>query len=161
MLKVGRTVVFGETLFTLAEDPAPVAIALSTFVASPRPQDVGTSVVQDASITRRPGTAAPEPVSQMLGTRVVGPGVVEVPRHPRVLNWADTVQGGAVAACAEEAVLALDGAPVPSELEVRFTGAVRQGPMRATARVLGPWVRIDVVDAGNDDRLVAVAAARG
>jgi hypothetical protein len=58
-------------------------------------------------------------------------------------------------------VLALDGAPVPSELEVRFTGAVRQGPMRATATSLGPWVRIEVVDAGNDDRLVAVAAARG
>jgi acyl-coenzyme A thioesterase PaaI-like protein len=161
MLKVGRTVVFGETVFSVGEDPTTVAIALSTFVASPRPQDVGTSVVQDASITRRAVPAATEPVSAILGTRVVGPGVVEVPRHPRVLNWADTVQGGAVAACAEEAVLALDGAPVPSELEVRFTGAVRQGPMRATATSLGPWVRIDVVDAGNDDRLVAVAAARG
>jgi hypothetical protein len=33
--------------------------------------------------------------------------------------------------------------------------------MRATARPLGPWVRIEVVDEGNDDRLVAVAAARG
>ena len=161
MLKVGRTITFGETVFTVGEDPAPVAVSLSTFVASPRPQDVGTSVVQDASITRRDGTAPSEPISLILGTRVVGAGVVEVPRHPRILNWADTVQGGAVAACAEEAVLALDGAPVPSELEVRFTGAVRQGPMRATARLLGPWVRIEVVDAGNGDRLVAVAAARG
>jgi acyl-coenzyme A thioesterase PaaI-like protein len=161
LLKVGRTVVFGETTFSVGEDPAPTAVALSTFVASPRPQDAGTSVVQDASITRRQVTAAPEPVSRILGTRVLGPGVVEVPRHPRVLNWADTVQGGAVAACAEEAVLALDGAPAPSELEVRFTGAVRHGPMRATATVLGPWVRVEVVDAGNDDRLVAVAAARG
>jgi acyl-coenzyme A thioesterase PaaI-like protein len=161
MLKVGRTITFGETVFRTGDDPTPVAVSLSTFVASPRPQDVGTSVVQDASITRRPGTPAREPISATLGTRVVGPGIVEVPRHPRVLNWADTVQGGAVAACAEEAVLALDGAPVPSELEVRFTGAVRQGPMRATARLLGPWARIDVVDVGNDERLVAVAAARG
>ena len=162
LLKVGRTITFGETTFTAADDPTVVAIAFSTFVASPRPQDVGVSAVRgDESIVGRVATSSSEPVSRMLGTRVVASGVVEVPRHPRVLNWADTVQGGAVAACAEEAVLALDGAPVPSELEVRFTGSVRNGPMRATARPLGPWVRIDVVDAGNDDRLVAVAAARG
>jgi hypothetical protein len=37
----GRTVTFGETAFSVGEDPAPVAIALSTFVASPRPQDLG------------------------------------------------------------------------------------------------------------------------
>jgi predicted butyrate kinase (DUF1464 family) len=33
--------------------------------------------------------------------------------------------------------------------------------MRATATVVGPWVRVDVIDVGNADRLVAVATARG
>jgi acyl-coenzyme A thioesterase PaaI-like protein len=162
LLKVGRTITFAETTFTVGDDPATVAIALSTFVASPRPQDDAVSFVRgDGADPGRTTTAPPEPVTQMLGTRVLASGVVEVPRHPRILNWADTVQGGAVAACAEEAVLALDAAPVPTELEVRFTGAVRRGPMRATAQMVGPWVRIEIVDVGSDDRLVALAAARG
>ena len=162
LLKVGRTITFAETVFTVGDDPVTAAIALSTFVASPRPQDVAVSFVRgDDPVPGRYPTGPPEPVTQMLGTRVLESGVVEVPRHPRILNWADTVQGGAVAACAEEAVLALDGAPVPHELEVRFTGAVRRGPMRATARMVGPWVRIDVADVGCDGRLIAVAAARG
>lgn len=161
LLKVGRTITFAETVFSVAGDDTPVAVSLSTFVASPRPQDVAVSVARgDDAIPGRVPTAPSESVSAMLESRVVAPGVVEVPRHPRVLNWADTVQGGAVAACAEEAVLALDGAPVPSELELRFLGAVREGPMRATAERLGPWVRVTVVDMGNADRLVAVAAAR-
>jgi len=45
------------------------------------------------------------------------------------------------------------------ELEIRYLGAVREGPMRATATRLGPWVRVEVVDLGNDDRPVAIAAA--
>lgn len=162
LLKVGRTITFGETVFTVTATDEPMAVALSTFVASPRPEDVSVSVLDVADrLAGRVSEPPREPVSEILGTRVVAPGVVEVPRHPRVLNWADTVQGGAVAACAEEAVLALDGAACPTELEVRFTGAVRRGPMRATARRLGPWIRVDVVDRGADDRLAAVATARG
>lgn len=162
LLKVGRTITFGETVFTVDGDTAPTAIVLSTFVGSPRPEDVSTSMMQrDAAAPGRGPAAVLASVSDMLDTRVVSAGVVEVPRHPRILNWADTVQGGAVAACAEEAVLALDGALVPNELEVRFLGAVRDGPMRASAARLGPWVRVEVVDVGNDGRLVAVAAAQG
>jgi acyl-coenzyme A thioesterase PaaI-like protein len=162
LLKAGRTLTFGETTFTIAGSDDVAAVALGTFVASPRPQDVSTSFVQgDRPLAGREVVDPPAPVSEMLGSRVVGPGVVEVPRHDRVLNWADTVQGGAVAACAEEAVLALGGGLSPTELEIRYLGAVREGPMRATATRLGPWARVEVVDTGNDGRPVAIAAARG
>ncbi len=162
LLKAGRTLTFGETTFTLEGSDEIVAVALGTFVASPRPQDVGVSVLHgDDTVPGRQVDAPTEPVSQMLGSVVIGPGVVEVPRHERVLNWADTVQGGAIAACAEEAVLALGAGFNPTELEIRYLGAVREGPMRATATPLGPWVRVEVVDTGNDDRPVAIAAARG
>jgi acyl-coenzyme A thioesterase PaaI-like protein len=162
LLKVGRTLTFAETTFSVGDADEPAAVALGTFVASPRPEDVSVSVVRGVgSLSERLAPAVPAPVSEMLGTRVVASGVVEVPRHPRLLNWADTVQGGAVAACAEEAVLALEDGVVPTELEVRFLAAVRTGPMRAAARRMGPWVRVDVVDAGADDRLCGVAAARG
>jgi acyl-coenzyme A thioesterase PaaI-like protein len=162
LLKVGRTITFAEATFSVDDDPAPVAIALASFVASPRPQDVVVSAAEgDRATPGRGATAPSDSVSAMLGTRVVAPGVAEVDRAPRILNWADTVQGGAVSACAEDAVLALEGGPVPTELEVKFLGAVREGPMRATATVVGPWVRVDVIDVGNADRLVAVATARG
>ena len=162
LLKAGRTLTFGETTFTLDGADEPVAVALGTFVASPRPEDVSVSFVHgDGRVPGREVIAPPESVSKMLGSRVVAPGVVEAPRHERLLNWADTVQGGAIAACAEEAVLALGPVVAPSELEIRYLGAVREGPMRATATRLGPWVRVEVIDTGNDDRPVAIAAAGG
>lgn len=162
ILKAGRTVVFGEADFTLEGDDGPAAIALATFVASPRPEDdIGD---RDADATRlsraRAAVGPPAPIAELLGTQVLGNGQVEVARDARILNWAGTVQGGAVAAVAEEAVLALGGAIPPDALQVRFTGAVRVGPMRATARRVGPWTRVEVIDAGNDDRLAAVALAR-
>lgn len=163
ILKSGRTVSFTETTFSAAGAPGRdeiVAISLGTFVASPRPQDTATSAFAAVTTRERATRCPPAAVAEMLGSRVVAPGVVEVPRSPRILNWADTVQGGAVAAAAEEAVLALDGPSVPVELEVRYLGAVRAGPMRATARRFGEWMRVEVHDVGNDDRMVAVATAR-
>jgi acyl-coenzyme A thioesterase PaaI-like protein len=161
LLKVGRTLTFAETTFFVDGSRAPAAIALGTFVASPRPQDVSFSVVDGEALSHRLMTTPPSPVSTLLGTTVVAPGVVEVPRHPKILNWADTVQGGAVAACAEEAVLALGDTPAPTELEVRYLSSVRTGPMRATASRFGSWIRVEVVDVGADGRRVAIAAARG
>lgn len=164
ILKSGRTLSFTETTFSAGGAEGRdeiIAISLGTFVASPRPQDTAASafaaVTTREHATRRP----PAAVAEMLGSSVVAPGVVEVPRSPRILNWADTVQGGAVAAAAEEAMLALDGPSVLVELDVRYLGAVRVGPMRATARRFGEWMRGQVHDVGNNDRLVAVATARG
>ncbi len=163
ILKSGRTLTFTETAFFIAgaDRTGPVAVALGTFVASPRPQDTAVSAFATVTARQHVIRDTPAPVAEMLGSRVVGPGIVEVPRSSRILNWADTVQGGAVAATAEEAVLALDGSSAPVELDVRYLGAVRAGPMRATAERFGRWIRAEVRDVGNDDRLAAVATARG
>lgn len=161
ILKSGRTIQFGETTYLVEGSDEPAAIALSTFIGSPRSDDDLGERNTDVTRTNRIAVEPPAPVSEMLGARVVDEGIVEVDRHQRILNWADTVQGGAVTAIAEEAVLALDPTMVPTALSVRFTGTVRVGPMRATAQRLGPWVRVEVVDVGNDGRLVAVALARG
>jgi acyl-coenzyme A thioesterase PaaI-like protein len=85
---------------------------------------------------------------------------MEADRNPRLLNWVDTIQGGAVALLAEEAALSLDGAPVPVELAVRYVRTIRIGPMRATAHTVGDYTRVEVVDAGNDDRPAAIAISR-
>ena len=105
-------------------------------------------------------TTPGQPLADLLGATVVAPGVVEAERHQRILNWADTVQGGAVALLAEEAVLSLTDAAVPNELQVRYLRAVRVGPMRATAERFGAWTRVVVTDVGLDDRLVALAVTR-
>ena len=65
-----------------------------------------------------------------------------------------------MALIAEEAVLTLEGATVPTELAVRYLGAVRIGPVRAVARRDGNWVRVELTDEGNDSRLAALAVAR-
>ena len=43
----------------------------------------------------------------------------------------------------------------------RYLSAIRVGPMRATARRMGSWVRIEVTDVGNNNRVAAIAMAGG
>jgi acyl-coenzyme A thioesterase PaaI-like protein len=163
VLKTGRVLTFTETEFFQRGSDDPVAIVLGTFVASPRPQDTADSFVTqvtEGSIRRRRNREPTMPITDILGARVVQPGVVEADRHPRILNWVETVQGGAVSLLAEEAALSLPGAPVPSELQVRYLATIRHGPMRATARAVGAFTRTEVIDVGNDDRLAAIAVSR-
>lgn len=160
--KTGRTLTFTETVFTVLGHDEPAAVALGTFIASPRPQDTTDSFVRRVTgDRRRHGQAPSQSVTDVLAAREVAPGVVEADRQPRILNWVQTVQGGAVALLAEEAALSLHNGTALSELSVRYLGAIRVGPMRATANALGPFTRVEVVDAGNADRIAAVAIARG
>ncbi len=164
ILKTGRVLTFTETAFIVDGSDDPSCFVIGTFVASPRPDDVADSFVTrvtTGSQQRRRSVVPRVPVTEILGAQVVAPGVVEADRHPRILNWVETVQGGAVALLAEEAALSLPNAPVPSELEVRYLRTVRVGPMRATAHAVGEFTRVEVVDVGNDDRPAAVAVLRG
>jgi acyl-coenzyme A thioesterase PaaI-like protein len=164
ILKTGRVLTFTETTFLIDGSDEPTAFVLGTFVASPRPEDTADSFVTQVttgSRRRRSNQAPTVPITDILGAREIAPGVVEADRHPRILNWVETVQGGAVALLAEEAALSLPDAPVPTELEVRYLRTVRVGPMRATAHLLGGFTQIEVIDVGNADRLAAVAISRG
>jgi len=160
ILKSGRSLTVGEADFFVDGDDAPAAHVIGGFMASPRPDDVGDSFVRRVvGGTQRKMTTPGQPLADLLGATVITPGVVEAERQQRILNWADTVQGGAVALLAEEAVLSLADA-VPNELQVRYLRAVRVGPMRATAERFGAWTRVVVTDVGMDDRLVALAVTR-
>jgi acyl-coenzyme A thioesterase PaaI-like protein len=161
ILKSGRSLTVGEADFFVDGGDTPAAHVVGGFMASPRPDDVADSFV--SSVTRRvrrTATTPGQPLADLLGARIVAPGIVEAERQARILNWADTVQGGAVALLAEEAALSLAGAAVPNELQVRYLRAVRVGPMRATAERFGAWTRTVVTDAGAGDRVVALAVTR-
>lgn len=158
--KSGARLAFTECAFTLADTGELVAFSAGSFMASPREQDQAPPHLRTGGPLVRGIQQPIKPVHEIVGVRVIEPGVVEADRHARLLNPADTVQGGAMALIAEEAVLTLEGATVPTELAVRYLGAVRIGPVRAAARRDGNWVRVELTDEGNDSRLAALAVAR-
>ncbi len=159
ILKSGRTTTFGEATFAAAGSDGPAVLSHGTFIASPRPQDLGFSIATGLprALAPRP---MPQPLAERVGCRVVETGVAEVDRREDLLNPADTLQGGLLALVAEEAACSLHPGLAPVELDVRYLSAVRIGPARARAAQLGPIVRVEIRDAGNDDRLAAVAAVR-
>jgi acyl-coenzyme A thioesterase PaaI-like protein len=155
LLRVGRTTIVAETLFT--QGPA-VALSHATFTVSPRPEDGFGDTVGVARPARAPSLAGP--ILDDIGARVVAPGVAELDRLPYVMQPAGTIQGGAVALLAEMAAESRAGAPV-TDLEIRYLSAVRVGPARAVAELLGPGlVRVEVRDTGHGDRLASLAMAR-
>jgi acyl-coenzyme A thioesterase PaaI-like protein len=159
ILKSGRTTTFGEATFAAAGSDTAAVLSHGTFIASPRPEDVGFSIANGLPRALR-STGMTVPLSARVGCVVVEPGVAEVARRDDLLNPADTLQGGLLALVAEEAACSLRPGTAPTELDVRYLSAVRVGPARASASVLGPVVRVEVRDAGNADRLAAVAVVR-
>jgi acyl-coenzyme A thioesterase PaaI-like protein len=100
------------------------------------------------------------PFAENVGARVVEPGVVEVDRRPYVMQPWGTVQGGVIALLGELAAESLMGGAV-IDLDVRYLSAVRVGPARTSATAVGAsTVRVEVRDAGSDDRLAALVVAR-
>jgi acyl-coenzyme A thioesterase PaaI-like protein len=156
IVKKGRSIIAGEVRYLDAETSALVAYSYLTFMASPRPQDKGFPRMRGM----RNEVSMPEPIDRYLGAHVLAPGVVEIERAPFVRQAAGSLQGGVVAVLGELAAESLTGAAV-RDLDVRYLSAVRVGPGRATATDLGDGlVRVEVCDAGRDDRLTAIVAAR-
>jgi acyl-coenzyme A thioesterase PaaI-like protein len=156
IVKKGRSTVAGEVFFFDAETMAPVAYSYLTFMGSPRPQDRPPAFTRGM---RTVGTME-QPFPEYVGARIIEPGVVDMERTPFVVQAAGSLQGGAVALLGELAAETLTGSPV-IDLDVRYLSAVRVGPGRATATLLGQGlVRVEVRDRGRDDRLTALALAR-
>lgn len=155
-VKRGRSTTVNEVTF-FAADGSPVAVSHATFMPSPRPEDVMDEVRW--SRPSRPGTLL-RPIVDAIGVRSVAPGVAELDLHQYVMQPSGTIQGGALALLAERAAQTAVDAPV-TDLEIRYLSAVRIGPGRATATSLGDgWVRVEVCDAGNADRLATLVMAR-
>jgi acyl-coenzyme A thioesterase PaaI-like protein len=154
-LKAGRTIIFTEATFSDADGL--MAVCNATFVPSPLPDDVMEKV-----FWHRPETPAAidGPIFDAIGVVEVAKGVVELPRAKYVLQPSGTIQGGAIALLAEAAAASASDAVI-TELELRYLSTVRVGPARAAGTVIGPGVvRVEIRDAGGDDRLATLAVAR-
>jgi len=156
IVKRGRSTVASEVRFSDAETDDLVAVSYVTLMASPRPQDQAPPLLRGM----RTAGSMPIPFPDYVGLRTVAPGVVEVDLVHFVMQASRTLQGGVVGLLGEVAAESLTGAPV-LDLDVRYLNAVRVGPGRTTATRLGrDLVRVEVRDAGNDDRLASLVFVR-
>lgn len=139
-----------------AEDGRPVGTGAVGFVNVPRKEGDPPKFVLTPEQTPRLfdglGTLA-RPLREEAGIEVVdaAEGIVEVDVTPALRNPAGTLQGAMVAlvaeVAAEELVAARSGAPaVVTDLDLRYLGQARVGPVRTTSRLLGagPHAPIEV-----------------
>jgi len=156
IIKRGRSTVAGEVRFTDARTKALVALSYVTFMASPRPQDQAPPMHRGMRTTGSMTTPFPE----FVGVHTVAPGVAEVDLVHFVMQASNTLQGGVFGLLAEVAAESLTQSPV-LDLDIRYLSAVRVGPGRATATLLGnDLVRVEVRDRGSDDRLASLIFLR-
>jgi acyl-coenzyme A thioesterase PaaI-like protein len=173
-LRLGRTFYVGEA--EMRHDPGeePFGIGVSTFMNQPIPFPDRTFPREHSS---NGGPATGPVFGRHLGARRLGPGRFELDATNDTPQG--TVPGTTLGRLAELAVTDLlttsrdanpDLGPAPGrnitteELDVRFLNKVKVGPIRTESQVVGrrgdtTTVRVEVTDAGNEDRLVTHALA--
>lgn len=157
VVKAGRSVFVASVSFT-GESGEEFGFGDLSFMAAP---DMTLSVPETTSIDLPPHPIRLSvPLGQRAGLAVRSPGVASLPRSEDGLNASNTVNGGLVALCAEEAVLSLAPGATLSSLALRYVGPVRTGPATAVASLRNGLARVTVHDAGRKDRLATVATAR-
>src|SRR5262249_29402501 len=158
VMKAGRSVVVSSVDFTSAAGD-PLAVATASFMAAP-----------DPGFTFEPGEVDPEgarthrplrvPLAERARCTVVEPGVAMLPRGADGLNAVGAINGGLIGLVVEEAARSTTPGASLCSMAMRFLRSVRVGPAVATATVTDGLGRVEVSDAGDDDRLAVVATTR-
>jgi acyl-coenzyme A thioesterase PaaI-like protein len=160
---VGRRVKRGRSVFVAAVDfttgeGEPIATAGGSFMLAPDPN---VRLPDELSINALPRDALLSmPLAERAGCERREPGVAVLPRSEDGLNSSRTVNGGLIALAAEEAALSLTPGAALCSLGLRYLQPVRVGPVVASATVRHGLGRVELRDAGNDDRLSVLATTR-
>lgn len=158
-LKAGRSVVVTEVDFT-TQDGERLAIGTASFMPAP---DAGLRLPESSRTLSRNhdgGRRLTRPFAERAGCERRERGVAALSRSEDGLNSAKSINGGLIALAVEEAALSATDAVGLSSLAMRYLRAARNGPVVATAATHGDLARVEVRDAGNDDRLAVVATTR-
>lgn len=158
VVKAGRSVAVCEVRFHERGDDRPFAVSHTSFMASPNPDHVQPGGGFDRSMQERCRLSLP--LDERIGSKVLAPGRVEVPKRPDGLNAAGGIQGGLVAFAVEEAAASCAEVPVVlSSLSLRYLRPFAVGPAVAEAEAFGDLAVVRVTDAGTG-KLGALATAR-
>jgi uncharacterized protein (TIGR00369 family) len=179
VVKAGRTTIVTETRYygsshshDIEPSAAPFAVCLGTFVASGRPSDLLPSTAAGAIPIVGTGSSTLDvDVLSRLDGVTHADGEIEVALHSEITNSAGLLQGGAVAVLADGAAASAatgrNGSPCTvRDLDVRFLGPLRVGPVRTSVELLaesahgGTAWRVSLRDMGSGGRLGTVAIAR-
>ena len=156
VLKVGRSVAVFE--LEVRTDGEIVGVGTAKFVVAPDPT---LRLKTRPRLRHRPGGLLLErPFVEHAGIDVLEPGVASVPNAPEARNAANTLNGALIAVLVEEAALSLTPGECLALLDLHYLQPVRVGPAIARADVRNGVGRVEVRDAGADDRLAAVATTR-
>jgi acyl-coenzyme A thioesterase PaaI-like protein len=152
----------------------PGAIASLTFTRIPRRSETipYRETEEERFAFADSGSGLRGPFLEQIGCRVLDAesGVVELAVEDYVRNSVGALQGGAVVALVDAAaesvasVRMVEGA-VTQDLQLHFLALGRVGPVRTRTRWLagspdGARLRVELVDTGQNDRLVSVAVVR-
>ena len=159
-----------EVALRVGDDP--VGLSTVTFAVLPgRPgaQRMGVGASEPRTDFALPGSRLSGPLRDVLAVRENAPGELELSITPYVGNSLNALQGGVAATLLEWSAVSRcrsvlgDRARV-LDLAVNYLRLLRVGPARTRARVLRQGrdemlVRIELLDAGDEDRLCTVATA--
>lgn len=173
VLRRTRTTIAIEVAVESAGEVA--ALATMTFAVLPAQGELQRlDMGAEAAITEfgLPGSGLAAPLAERLGVRVLDAahGEIELPLSAYVGNTLGALQGGVTAIAVELAAEAAASRIGPGpwsfrDLALNYLALARTGPVRSRASVLrrdarAPLLRVELRDAGAEDRLVAVATAR-
>jgi len=155
IVRAGRNIVIAEAVFTVGDDPTPVALSRAAFMASPDP----THVKPDgfAIDTLQPVRYLSMPVAERARIEWVD-GHPEIPCVLENQNATFAIQGGLLALVAEEALrVAAPGTAITS-ISLRYLRGFREGPARAVADVRDGLATVDLVDRATGRTNVVIVA---
>ena len=173
-LRAGRSHVVLDVEVSDGAGPGPAAVASMTFTRIRR-RDYTMPFVEDDSerfAFANDGAGLEAPFLEQIGCRVIdaGTGAVELPVTDYVRNSIGALQGGAVVALVDAAAESLAAARMgegvaTQDLQLHFLALGRVGPIRTRTRWLAgspheARLRVELVDTGQEDRLVAVSVVR-
>jgi acyl-coenzyme A thioesterase PaaI-like protein len=159
MLKSGRAVNVAAVEFT-DQDGLPLATSTASFMSSPDSSLTLPSMSDSVQVQSQNPHRLERPLAEEANCTRLGPGIAELPRSDRGMNASNTINGALLALVAEEAVLSDAPGSSLASLAMRYLRPSRQGPVVATATRIGHLSRVEVCDAGDDNRVVVDATAR-
>lgn len=160
MAKRGRSVFVSTVEFT-SGDGEPIAIAAASFMSAPDPTvRLPAQLGIDSPITEMRAATLALPLAERARCERLEPGVARLQKSQDGLNSSNTVNGGLIALVAEEAALSLSPGATLCSLGLRYLQPVRVGPVIACATERNGLGRVELRDAGNENRLSVLATTR-